>query len=378
MTNGLNVCSSSKLHIARYIMIGGFLGSGKTTAVSYLAHAFSQKGLKVGLITNDQGSGLIDTASLRARGFATEEIAGGCFCCRFHSLTEAAKRLKDALHPDIFLAEPVGSCTDLIATVSYPLRRMYGESFALAPLSVLVDPLRARRILGLEAGGSFSKKVIYIYRKQLEEADLIVINKIDLIDANALSELRAALCDRFSQARILCISAKNGKGLKDWIDIIQNESQSIHATMNLDYESYADGEARLGWLNASIHVKSENAFDGNALLYKIAESLQKDLTQLGFEIAHLKMTLTPNEALRDWAIVNVVHNDRIAELGQRLDGEIEAGELIVNLRAEANPEVLETILRKGLDKIQAASMTFRVEDLERFRPAKPKPTYREG
>ena len=141
---------------ARYVMIGGFLGAGKTTAVARLARHFADRGLRVGLITNDQGSELVDTAMLRSRGFATEEIAGGCFCCRFDSLVDAAANLTAATRPDIFIAEPVGSCTDLVATVTYPLRRMYGDQFLIAPLSVLVDPIRAARVLGLEEGSQFS------------------------------------------------------------------------------------------------------------------------------------------------------------------------------------------------------------------------------
>ena len=123
-------------------MIGGFLGAGKT-ALARLAQHLTSRGLRVGLITNDQGSELVDTAMLRARGFTTEEIPGGCFCCRFNSLTEAAERLTAAARPDVFIAEPVGSCTDLVATVTYPLRRIYGDDFSIAPVSVLVDPVRA-------------------------------------------------------------------------------------------------------------------------------------------------------------------------------------------------------------------------------------------
>jgi len=48
----------------------------------------------------------------------------------------------------------------LVATVTYPLRRIYGDNFSIAPLSVLVDPLRARRILGLDEGAGFSVKVL--------------------------------------------------------------------------------------------------------------------------------------------------------------------------------------------------------------------------
>ncbi|NDB77878.1 MAG: cobalamin biosynthesis protein P47K, partial [Verrucomicrobia bacterium] len=145
-------------------MLGGFLGAGKTTAVAKLAERLTAQGMRVGLITNDQGAELVDTAMLRSRGFATEEIPGGCFCCRFNSLVDAANKLTADSRPEVFIAEPVGSCTDLVATVTYPLRRMYGDQFLIAPLSVLVDPVRAQRVLGLTTGGQFSEKVLYIYR----------------------------------------------------------------------------------------------------------------------------------------------------------------------------------------------------------------------
>ena len=95
---------------SRYIMIGGFLGAGKTTAILKLAEHLRAGGKRVGLITNDQSVGLVDTAMLASHGFATEEITGGCFCCRFNSLTDAADRLAESARPEVFIAEPVGSC----------------------------------------------------------------------------------------------------------------------------------------------------------------------------------------------------------------------------------------------------------------------------
>src|SRR4051812_14219707 len=198
---------------ARYIMIGGFLGAGKTTAVARLAERFAKQGLRVGLITNDQGTELVDTAMLRSQGFATEEIPGGCFCCRFNSLVDAAKKLSDATRPDVFIAEPVGSCTDLVATVTYPISRIYGKDFSIAPLSVLVDPTRAERVFGLAPGSKFSEKVLYIYRKQLEEADFVVINKSESVDAKRLEALQKKLRDEFPHAEVLAVSARAGAGL---------------------------------------------------------------------------------------------------------------------------------------------------------------------
>ena len=148
---------------AHYIMLGGFLGAGKTTCIAYCAQKWHAAGKRLGIICNDQAEHLVDTAVLSQTGVAVEEIAGGCFCCRFQSLQDAADNLHKEHCPEIFLAEPVGSCTDLVATVSYPMRRMYGESYSIAPLTIVVDPQRALRILGLREGKSFSDKVsLYI------------------------------------------------------------------------------------------------------------------------------------------------------------------------------------------------------------------------
>ncbi len=125
----------------RLMLIGGFLGAGKTTAILRIAQRLAERGTRVGLITNDQSVGLVDTALLGNQGFPTAEVTGGCFCCKFNSLMEAAEKLQQANRPEVFMAEPVGSCTDLKATVSYPLRRLYGEHYRIAPLSVLMDPV---------------------------------------------------------------------------------------------------------------------------------------------------------------------------------------------------------------------------------------------
>ena len=196
----------------QYIMVGGFLGAGKTTAILQLARRWKAEGLRVGLITNDQSIGLVDTAMLRSEGFATEEITGGCFCCRFNSLREAADKLTEDVQPEVFLAEPVGSCTDLRATVSYPLRRMYGDEFRIAPLSVVLDPLRARQVLGLESGKVFSRKVLYIFEKQMEEADILVINKCDLVSLPQQEELQATLEKTLSARQ----SPADSNPLRNW------------------------------------------------------------------------------------------------------------------------------------------------------------------
>ncbi len=364
---------------ARYIMIGGFLGAGKTTAVAKLAERLHLQGRRVGLITNDQGSELVDTAMLRSRGFATEEIPGGCFCCRFNSLVDAANKLTDSTRPDVFIAEPVGSCTDLVATVTYPLRRLYGASFSIAPLSVLVDPVRARRVFGLAEGGKFSEKVTYIYRKQLEEADLIVINKCELLEAGPLAELTAKLAAEFPKAEVLGVSGRTGAGLDEWFARLATAEQPPGDAMTVDYAVYAEGEALLGWLNCTVALSAPAPFEGNAVIRALARRTQELLNAGGAEIAHLKMTLSPNEGLGDIAVINLVRSDFVPELSQELPEEITSGQVIINCRAEAAPETLRAAVERALAEVgeEFPGLSLQLEHAEHFRPGKPQPTHRD-
>lgn len=360
---------------ARYIMIGGFLGAGKTTAVAALAERLTAQGLRVGLITNDQGSELVDTAMLRAKGFATEEIPGGCFCCRFNSLVDAAEKLDASSSPDVFIAEPVGSCTDLVATVTYPLRRIYGDNYIVAPLSVLVDPIRAERIFGLAEGGRFSEKVLYIYRKQLEEADLIVISKAETLDAARLEKLRARLAEEFPKAEITTTSVRTGQ-VEDWFSRIEGAEQGHREAMEVDYEIYAEGEALLGWLNATVQLAHPDGFDSEPTLQTIARRIQQELR--GAEIAHLKMTLSPDAGIGDVAVINLVRSDFVPELSLRIDSPVQSGQLIINARAEASPEQLRDAVREAVETLPQSlpGLTAQLDHLEYFRPGKPQPTHR--
>jgi len=378
---------------ARYLMIGGFLGAGKTTAMRNLAKRLADAGQRVGLITNDQSTGLVDTAILGAAGFPTEEITGGCFCCQFNSLVAAAEKLTAESQPDVFLAEPVGSCTDLKATVSYPLRRIYGEHYSIAPLSVMLDPVRALRVLGVEAGKVFSPKVVYIYEKQLEEAEILVINKCDQIGGGRIDALQAALRQRYPDKEILRISARTGEGVAEWLARLEAGSLVETPSMDVDYQEYAEGEALLGWLNSTIQVASGadssnghlndggefdgGEFDGNAFVLDCMRRLQAELHVESVEVAHLKMTLSPTGGGSDLAVANYVRDDLPPELSYRLAAPLQKGELILNLRAEGPPETLEAIVSRVLRAVHGSTrLILDVEHLEAFRPSPPTPTHR--
>jgi hypothetical protein len=233
-------------------------------------------------------------------------------------------------------------------------------------------------VLGLAEGGLFSEKVLYIYRKQLEEADLIVINKRELLTANQLAALRQALASAFPHAEILEISARRGEGLEPWFGRLLSAASPGRAAISVDYSVYGEGEALLGWLNATVKLSAPVPFDGNALLRQLADAIRRRLAQHGGQIAHLKMTLDPDDSVGDLGVVNVVRNDLVAESSQELHDTLESGCVIINVRAEASPDLLRTAVSEavaGCGRDQPG-LQAKLEHLEVFRPGQPRPTHR--
>jgi G3E family GTPase len=235
------------------------------------------------------------------------------------------------------------------------------------------------RIFGLTAGRSFSEKVLYIYRKQLEEADLIVINKSDTVAAADLARLRETLAREYPHARLLDASARRGDGLDEWFHLLTSSEQVARRALEMDYDVYADGEARLGWLNATVQLERAAEFDANALLEHLARSIQANLTATAAEVAHLKITFSPDGGLNDIAVVNLVRSDFVPELSLRLDQPSTAGQLIVNVRAEAAPAALKAAVETAVAGLapHAPGLVARIDHLEHFQPGRPQPTHRE-
>jgi Ni2+-binding GTPase involved in maturation of urease and hydrogenase len=357
----------------RYLMVGGFLGAGKTTAILKLATYLQQKGQRSALITNDQSIDLVDTARARAANRPVEEVIGGCFCCKFDTLMQAAQNLTCQGGIDALIAEPVGSCTDVRATVSYPLRQLFGEQYEVAPLSVLIDPHRCAEALGLSEEAGLTEKVHYIYRKQLEEADLIVINKIDLLAPDFRGKLVSKLRGDFPQAQVLEVSCETGEGLDAWFDLFLSGKLQGRPAMEVDYDVYADGEALLGWLNARAAFTADPAIDSNELLLALMGRLKKQLAARDVEIAHCKMSLESGRP-SDFAAISLTSTAAEPAATWTSNASLREGQIILNLRAEADPDLLRNEVMTALFTFPRVSM--RMEEISAFRPGRPTPTHR--
>jgi len=357
----------------RFIMVGGFLGAGKTTTIGRLARYFMDRGQKVGLVTNDQAQDLVDTHALREQGFSVEEVAGACFCCKFDDLLDKVGKLEAGQRPDVIVAEPVGSCTDLVATVVQPLKDLYGARFSVAPYPVLFKPSHGLKILRNETGG-VSPKAAYIFRKQLEEADAILINRIDELPAKDVDELVRLLSEQYPGVPVLRVSAKTGQGFESLTQLLEQQGNFGRKILDIDYDTYAEGEAELGWLNSSVRIKSGKEFALDTLLLDVVGGLQKSLKETGAEVAHLK-TIGLWEGF--FGVANLVSSQEKAELSLPSKCQVGEVDLIVNARVAIDPEILKEHVHRVVGEVcSARGATAGEQKTQSFRPGRPMPTHR--
>lgn len=357
----------------RLVLVGGFLGAGKTTLLSQVVRGLVRQGKRVGLITNDQAPDLVDTGMLRQAGLSVEEIAGGCFCCRFSDLITASNRLVDEINADVLIGEPVGSCTDISATVLQPLKELFPDRFHLAHFSVLVDPFRFAEVLDPRMKSSLHPSARYILRKQIEEADIVVINKIDLLPAEELAELLAQARERFPDVRQSGLSALTGEGVPEWLDLILHDGPAGSRITDVDYDVYAEGEAVLGWLNATVSLSSREQVDWKTYCIRLLETLRHDFQRKEAEIAHVKLLLVaPDGQLA----ANLTRTDDSVTVRGGVNGAPREVKLIANARVQMPPRELKTAVETAFRSAGGSRISVEIINMNCLSPGRPKPTHR--
>lgn len=180
------------------VTIGGYLGSGKTTMVNHLLrHA---NGRKLAILVNEFGELAIDEDLIEAEDDSLISIAGGCICCSFGS--DLIGALKDLASmepkPDCVLIESSGVAIPgaIVSTVALL------EGFASDGIVVVVDAETVQRAASDEYIGD-------TILRQLADAEIVVINKLDLVDASKENELRGWLTEQAPSA--ILIPARHGQ-----------------------------------------------------------------------------------------------------------------------------------------------------------------------
>jgi Ni2+-binding GTPase involved in maturation of urease and hydrogenase len=377
----------------RLIVVGGFLGAGKTTLLWEAAKRLAGSGRRVGLLTNDQAPDLVDTALLAGEGLSVREVHGSCFCCNFPGMIRAAEELGRDVGADILIAEPVGSCTDLSATILQPLKDKFAHEFELAPFSVLVDPFRLREVL-TGKDSTLHPSAAYILRKQLEEADLIVLNKIDLLYGPELAELRGLAEERFPGSEVCCLSAQDGQGVDDWLARVAGTGEGTvlrgrrtvapreaaprapgSKIAEVDYDIYAEGEAVLGWLNAAVELSAPGeAPDWRGFCRGLMESLREEFRARHAEVGHLKLILSAAQG--SGLLANLTRLDGEVILRGDLPASTRQAKLVLNARVEMPPADLESLVRQNLARAAGEIVGVNVVHMRSLSPGRPRPTHR--
>ncbi len=354
------------------MMVGGFLGAGKTTLLQNAAASLARQGLRVGLITNDRAPESVDGKLLSLAGIPVVGMNGNSFCCNFNGFMGAIEQICDDHGADIIIAEPVGSCVDLSASIMQPLKRYWNREVICAPLTVLADPARLGPILDGQED-EMSPEVAYIYRKQLEESDVIVITKIDLLSADHLADLVARTAAAYPFAEVMTVSTDpDDEGVDDWIERMTTPGEAGKHLAGVDYETLAKGEALLGWLNGKIRLRGGGETDWDEFTRRLVARMAERFEAEGLVVEHVKV-LTENGSR--FSAGNFTGSaDTISIHGAA--GSAGEATITINARVETAPENLDAIVKEILGGLTGEE--YETEELAwRFlQPVSSKPTHR--
>ncbi|MFP3845743.1 GTP-binding protein [Priestia filamentosa] len=360
---------------AKLVLLGGFLGAGKTTTMINSALKLEEEGYRVAIVTNDQGKELIDTELARRSGLNAKEVTGGCFCCQFDDLYKNLNILLEEKQPDVIIAEAVGSCTDLAATVIQPLKQYYSDQFTTAPLTIVVDPARLiHELNATEERPSFSQSVSYIFEKQLAEGDIIALNKLDRYSPEEVEKLYSYLQQRYPQAIIQTISAERGDQLDTLTQTWLTTDLGGDKVLDIDYEQYAEGEAQLAWMNILGDLSGKEKVNPHEWTKSFLSKLNDHFLREKMAIAHLKVHVGFEDGFVKASMVHTGDEPTFTEKNTKEHTEFR---VVLNIRIEASPAVLNLVVADAIESLNKEFNTeWNATYNECFSPLPPKPVHR--
>jgi G3E family GTPase len=354
-------------------VVGGFLGSGKTTAIAAASKLIQKQGARVGVVTNDQGKYLVDSRFISAKQIPFGQVTDGCFCCNYNQLDEQINQLQQSQAAQIIFAESVGSCTDLIATVVKPLAVYKIKEAERITLSIFADATLLFDFLKNDHS-PFRKNIAYIYSKQIEEAEILVVNKMDLLKSEYLEVLKFILTEKFPEKTILFQNSLDEKDVEKWLEaLMQFSGNANRKSLEIDYQLYGTGEAELAWFDQEIEIRSSNG-EAPQIGKRIIEQILVETEKRCWTIGHLKFILeTANRTEKISFTTNINRRD-LSELRMIKS---EWATLIINARIETAPDQLRKLVSEIVHAIRKETNAIILElNTSAFKPGFPNPTHR--
>ena len=354
----------------KLILTGGFLGSGKTTAINNACAQLIKENRKVAVITNDQGDQQVDSAYINSFGIPLREVANSCFCCNYTMLDNHIQNLFEEEKPEIIFAESVGSCTDLVSTIAKPFAQ-FRPTYEVV-ICVFAD---ASLLFQLLIGKlSFIKESLrYIFKKQLEEADILVLNKVDLITSEERAFIDSVIYKEYAGKIILHQNSLLEADIKNWLHtMMQFKATSSRKSLDMDYDLYGEGEAQLAWLDKKISIHS---FNHNAIQIaeRIAREIHDEILQHRLAIGHLKYFMESKNWKKKLS-ATMTGNDINSVTSEEPS---DYCNMLINARVQTEPSLLRELVYGVIQKIMKEfSCKIIIEKSSSFIPAYPRPTHR--
>lgn len=190
----------------KLLSVCGFLASGKTTLILEIAKRLKPVFEKMVIIENEVGQIGIDDKYLRRNGLEVQELFGGCICCSLaNDLITTLEKIETSFHPDLAILEATGIARpeDLTSSVS-----KYCPVVEDNQVLTIVDGVRYDTLVQVMEP---------LITAQIEAADIIAINKIDVMNEREISIVEKSIRELNGKSRIIPISADENTNLEQLI-----------------------------------------------------------------------------------------------------------------------------------------------------------------
>ena len=193
-------------------ILGGFLGTGKTTLLMRLVSMYSEAGKKVAIIVNEAGSVGVDGTTIKGKGYNAIELPQGCICCTLvGALQESVVQIVKDYSPDVLIIEPTGLA--LPESVKSSIEIIKGKFIDYDKIDIVA-------MLDGPRYDIFVTKKKDFYINQLSGADIIAINKMDLTSPEKMKEIREWIGEVFPGVKVIPMCAVSGEGVKEVFQVI--------------------------------------------------------------------------------------------------------------------------------------------------------------
>ncbi len=226
----------------RFMVVSGFLGAGKTTTMIALGMHMGKTYGKPGIIANDLGANLVDTNLTQTSGCTVEEIASGCICYQMDNTIDKIRRLMVRDGCIFVMSDIPGLGVGALDHVYHRLVDDCSDWITLAPFTVLVDPERIKMLLPEGGDINLPEEIKYLMQLQLEEADLVVLNKVDLISEEERERDIRFLREACPDIPVMAISALTGEGIPELAEYLETHETMLKNFSVRDNEKFQEAE----------------------------------------------------------------------------------------------------------------------------------------